>query len=148
MSRAYNKQYLSHAMRNVGVMMDCGVNKYHLPLEIFYQYFLASDVSKYIARGNPRYLTGLSGAELADLVVEQAGGTILDTNDGTYQVNDIYWVGWALAYYQWKSNRSFAHLSKRGLDAQTMNKLYNPLHEADITKFAQVADTIIQRKQS
>lgn len=143
MSRAYNKQYLPHAMRNLGVMMDCGVNKYHIPLEVFYQQFLDSDVSRLFAQGNPRYLVGLSGAELADRVVEQAGKAILKTNDGTYQTNDIYWTGWALAYFQWKADRSFSHLNKRGLDITTINQLYHPLHEADLSKFAEVANNIL-----
>jgi len=146
MSRAYNKHYLSHAMRNLGVMMDCGVNKYHIPLEEFYQQFLRSDVSRLFAQGNPRYLVGLSGAELADIVVEQSGMAISDKNDGTYQTNDIYWTGWALAYYQWKSDRSFAHLNKRGLNVETLNRLYHPLHEADLSKLAEVADTIVKKK--
>ena len=68
MARAYKKTYLNGAMRNLAVMMDCGVRKYGYPIEEFYEKFLASDVSRQFAGGNPRYLVGMSGAELADTV--------------------------------------------------------------------------------
>ena len=50
-------------------------------------------------QGNPRYLVGMSGAELADLVVTESGGTVSDKNDGTYTTGPEYWAGWVLAYY-------------------------------------------------
>ena len=111
MARAYKKTYLNGAMRNLAVMLDCGVHKYGYPLEEFYQKFLSCEVSRQFAAGNPRYLVGMSGAELADSVVEASGGTILKENDGTYTVGPEYWAGWVLAYYQWLSRRSFASLA-------------------------------------
>ena len=110
MARAYKKTYLSSAMRNLAVMMDCGVRKYGYSIEEFYNKFLASDVSRQFASGNPRYLVGMSGAELADCVVEVSGGTVLNENNGTYTVGPEYWAGWALAYYQWLSCRSFTYM--------------------------------------
>ena len=86
MARAYKKTYLNGAMRNLAVMMDCGVRKYGYSIEEFYQKFLASKVARQFAAGNPRYLVGMSGAELADTVVESTGGTVLKENDGTYSV--------------------------------------------------------------
>ena len=93
MARAYKKTYLSSAMRNLAVMMDCGVRKYGYSIEEFYNKFLASDVSRQFACGNPRYLVGMSGAELADCVVEVSGGTVLKKNNGNYTVSPEYWAG-------------------------------------------------------
>ena len=87
MARAYKKTYLYGAMRNLAVMLDCGVRKYGYTIEEFYDKFLASDVSRQFAKGNPRFLVGLSGAELADSVVEASGGMVLEENDGTYTRN-------------------------------------------------------------
>ena len=115
MARAYKKTYLNGAMRNLAVMLDCGVRKYGYPIEEFYEKFLASDVSRQFAGGNPRYLVGMSGAELADSVVESTGGTVMQENDGTYTVGPEYWAGWVLAYYQWLTRRSFAYMRKKGL---------------------------------
>lgn len=58
-------------------------------------------MSRQFAHGNPRYLAGLSGAELADLVVQSSGSPISESNDGSFSVGPEYWAGWALAFYQW-----------------------------------------------
>ncbi len=145
MARAYKKMYLRDAMRNLAVMLDCGVRKYGYPIEEFYQKFLSCNVSRQFAAGNPRYLVGMSGAELADCVVEATGGTVLEENDGTYSVGPEYWAGWVLAYYQWLTRRSFSYMHRKGLGINEVLAMYYPLHEADLSKFATVADDIIVR---
>ncbi|MBR1792946.1 MAG: hypothetical protein IJ764_04830 [Bacteroidales bacterium] len=146
MARAYKKTYLNGAMRNLGVMLDCGVRKYGYPISDFYDKFLSCDVSRQFANGNPRYLVGFSGAELADMVVQESGSPISEKNDGTYIVGPEYWAGWVLAYYQWRSRRSFAYMQRKGLGINKVMSMYNPLHEADLAKFANVADGIIESK--
>jgi hypothetical protein len=146
MARAYKKTYLNDAMRNLAVMLDCGVRKYGYSIQDFYKKFLMSDVSRQFANGNPRYLVGLSGAELTDMVVQQSGNAVSDKNDGTYTVGPEFWAGWVLAYYQWRSRRSFACLQKKGLGITEVISMYNPLHEADVMKFVDAADSIINRK--
>ena len=146
MARAYKKTYLSNAMRNLAVMMDCGVRKYGYSIEEFYNKFLATGVSRQFASGNPRYLVGMSGAELADCVVEVSGGTVLNENNGTYTVGPEYWAGWALAYYQWLTCRSFTYMLKKGLGINEVVAMYYPLHEADLSKFANAANDIIKRR--
>ena len=145
MARAYKKTYLSNAMRNLAVMMDCGVRKYGYSIEEFYNKFLATGVSRQFASGNPRYLVGMSGAELADCVVEVSGGTVLNENNGTYTVGPEYWAGWALAYYQWLTCRSFTYMLKKGLGINEVVAMYYPLHEADLSKFANAANDIIKK---
>lgn len=147
MARAYKKTYLNGAMRNLAVMLDCGVRKYGYPIEDFYTMFLSSEVSRQFSKGNPRYLVGMSGAELADSVVEASGGTVKSDNDGTYSVGPEYWAGWVMAYYQWLSRRSFAYMHSRGLGISEVVSMYYPLHEADISKFAAAADSIIERNR-
>ena len=145
MARAYKKTYLGGAMRNLAVMMDCGVRKYGYSIEEFYRKFLSCEVSRQFAGGNPRYLVGMSGAELADYVVEASGGTVLKGNDGTYSVSPEYWAGWVLAYYQWLSRRSFSYMFSKGLGIKEVVAMYYPLHEADISRFADAADRIIEQ---
>ena len=130
-------------MRNLAVMMDCGVRKYGYTIGEFYQRFLSCEVSRQFAAGNPRYLVGMSGAELADCVVEASGGTVSSENDGTYTVGPEYWAGWALAYYQWLTRRSFAYMHRKGLGIKEVVAMYHPLHEADLSKFAAAADSIV-----
>ena len=148
MARAYKKTYLNGAMRNLAVMMDCGVRKYGYSIEEFYEKFLASELPRQFAKGNPRYLVGMSGVELADMVVETSGGVISDQNDGTYAISPEYWAGWALAYYQWISRRSFAYMQRKGLGINEVIAMYYPLHEADLSKFVDAADGIIERHRA
>ena len=148
MARAYKKTYLNGAMHNLAIMFDCGVRKYGYSIAEFYDKFLSCDVSRQFANGNPRYLVGLSGAELADLVIHESGCPISNRNDGTYTVGPEYWAGWVLAYYQWHSCRSFAYMKKKGLGINKIISMYNPMHEADLTKFVHVADKIIEKNRN
>ena len=136
MARAYKKTYLNGAMRNLAVMLDCGVNKYGFSLSVFYDKFLSCEVSKQFAQGNPRYL-----------VVQSSGNPVSGKNDGSFNVGPEYWVGWVLAFYQWHSNRSFSYMQSKGLDIDEVANLYHPLHEADLMKFVEVADGIIDRNR-
>ena len=147
MARAYKKTYLNGAMHNLAVMMECGVRKYGYSIQDFYEKFLSSEVAKQFANGNPRYLVGMSGAELADLVVQSSGSPISEKNDGTYTVGPEYWVGWVLAYYQWLTRRSFAFIQRKGMDIKEVIRLYYPLHEADLSKFADTANSIMNGKR-
>lgn len=147
MARAYKKTYLNGAMRNLAVMFDCGVKKYGFSIHDFYNKFLSCDVSRQFANGNPRYLVGVSGAELADMVVQKSGSTVSEKNDGTYTIGPEYWAGWVLAYYQWYSCRSFAYMQKQGLGINEVISMYHPLHEADLTKFVSAANNIIERNK-
>lgn len=147
MTHAYNQLYLEDAMHNMGSMLDCAVNALHLDLSVFYEMFLASGVAMQIESGNPRYISGLSGMELAQIVMERASDrSISDTTYIPLDRTPEYWTGWALAYYQWNTAYSFSFIQRNGLDVNTILSLYPTLHEADLSKFVQTADSILQRQ--
>ena len=54
-----------------------------------------------------------------------------------------YWVGWAVAYYQWYSSRNYSDIFKV-LTFDSLKKMYYTLHEADITKFVDIAEEIVK----
>ena len=143
-THAYNEAYLPYAMENLAVMMDCGINQCGFPAQLFHRMFLTSGVASQIEKGNPRYLAGLSGAELASRVLELTTGESPAAIDGKYTISAEYWAGWVLAYYQWKSGKSFRFINDSGLNIEKIIALYHPLHEADLDKFAAVADRIIE----
>lgn len=142
-THAYNECYLPSAMGALATMMDCGINKCGFSRNFFYRMFLTSGVAGQFEKGNPKYIAGMSGAELIDCITNRVLGKTLRSNNGTYSISPEYWAGWVLAYYQWKSGKSFRYLQKNGLDIEKVITLYHPLHEADITKFADTADAII-----
>lgn len=140
MTHAYDELYLSDAMRNVGIMSHFCINEYGLTPATFYEAFLRSDVSRQIAKGNPNFLVGHSGKELADIVLE--GCDVKQPVSDFYYITPEYWAGWVLAYYQWYTAKDFSQISAEGLTFDKILMMYNPLHEADLTKFVEAADDI------
>ena len=135
---AYDNIYLDDAMLNLAVMLDYGTITYGDP-ETFFNRFLVSDISKQFAMGNPRYLSGMSGIELAEKVVEETGGTSLYAAYRTSGKSAAYWAGWALAYLQWYTGYTFEKLREWGIDIEFLISLYPTLHEADISKLVEIA---------
>ena len=146
MTHAYNPLYLEDVMNNLGTMLDCAVNTAHCELTVFYEMFLTSGVASQIEVGNPRYLSGLSGMELMRVVLEKSSDKpIPDLSYVPFDRTPEYWTGWALAYYQWHTSRSFAFLQRNGLSIDVVVSLYPTLHEADLSKFVQTADALIEQ---
>ena len=139
MTHAYDESYLKGAMRNVGIMAHYCINEYGVSPSQFYKAFLRSKVSKQIFRGNPRYLVGYSGKELADIVL--ADNKPACAVSQFYSITPEYWAGWILTYYQWYTGKRFSQIQSSGLTFCRVTKMYNPLHEADISKFIEVAST-------
>lgn len=137
MIRAYDKTYLEDAMRNLGRMLQAGVEDCGVELNVFYAAFLASGLADRFGEGHPRYVAGCSGEELALMVIQRCGIPVERelTPDGIAGSPDaVYWTGWALAYLQWESGLSFSSLAALRVDADAVIARYPALHEADVSK--------------
>lgn len=149
MIRAYEETYLNDAMNNLGDMFDYAICDLGYEPEAFFSQFLISGVAECFEKGNPKYVAGLSGLELASEVIYRTEGkrpavTLSEETDKS----PAYWTGWILAYYQWYTAYSFAYLNKRGLNISRALSLYPTLHEADLSKFVFVADGIIEKSEN
>lgn len=146
MMHAYNHYNLEDVMNNLAAMFDCAANVVHYDISVFYEMFLASGVAAQIEMGNPRYLSGLSGIELMHIVFKKSSDKdVQDIDYHPFERTPEYWAGWALAYYQWFTAKSFTYIKRNGLDIKTLISLYPTLHEADLSKVVETADTIIER---
>ena len=142
---AYNESYLDDAMNNLGDMFDYAVNDCGITLADFCDYFNSSGVAEAYANGNPKYIAGLSGPELASEVLYRTFGKRPETPSSVnYDKSREYWTGWILAYYQWFREYSFPEMQESGLTAEYVYSLYETLHEADISKFVSIADRIMK----
>ena len=112
------------------------INEYKLSPSEFFDVFLKSRVSEQISKGNPRYLVGYSGKELADIVLSDRAHDNIVTEE--YSITPEYWAGWILAYYQWYTGMNFSQIYSTGLTFSKIIRMYNPLHEADPSKFVEV----------
>lgn len=140
MTHAYDEMYLKDTMRNVGVMAHYCINEYGMSPSMFNKAFLSSRVSKQIAQGNPRYLVGYSGKDLAGIVMSEKLPAIEVSEE--YVITPEYWAGWILAYYQWYTNNNFSKIHAKGLTFSKILRMYNPLHEADPSKFVEVVNNM------
>jgi DNA-binding Xre family transcriptional regulator len=149
MMRAYEETYLDDAINNLGDMFDYAVNDCGFSIEDFFNSFVVSGVAAAFERGNPKYVAGLSGPELASEVIYRTRGTRPDKPPAdNSDKSPEYWAGWMLAYYQWYTSRSFSEMQKNGLNMPLVLSLYPTLHEADVSKFVDVANRIIEKHRS
>ena len=141
---AYSKIYIEDAMHNLAVMLDYGIQVDGDPKK-FFDRFIVSDISKQFERGNPKYLVGYSGIELAKLVLKGTGADMTDSSYSPSGRSAEYWSGWALAYFQWYTGMPFERLASQGVDIRTLMRLYPTLHETDITKVVTTLLSILER---
>lgn len=133
--RAYAEDYIIGAQRVLGDAVDFAVMTLGLEPDVFGTAFAVSDTSKQFASGNPRYVAGMNGCELARKVLTETNTGFTDADDAMYlDKGPEYWAGWALAFYQWYSGYSFMEI----LDAVSIERLieiYPVYHEMDIMQF-------------
>lgn len=138
--RAYDSSYLEDAMENFAYMVDFAVNVCGESLREFLEAYVVTPISVSFGKGNPKYVAGMSGTELAYAVFDEAGKQIGDIEvTPRFERSPEYWCGWVLAYYQWYTGKSFEEIL-RTVPAEEILEMYPALHEADITKFADIMD--------
>ena len=142
--RAYRETYLSKAQAALGDAFDYAVNTCGIPGGDFIKLFTASSVSKRMANGEPAVLAGKSGIEIAVDIISVTTGKQPEAAPVEHMRRSReYWIGWAVCYYQWSSARSFNDIF-RVLSYDDLQNMYYTLHEADITKFADIVDEKIK----
>lgn len=140
MTPAYQEIYLESAMSSMGEAFDYAVNDCKIAGGDFIKMLIGSTVSRRIENGEPAYLTGKSGVELVRECVFAVTGKELDTEpQPRYERSPEYWGGWAVAYYQWVSSRKYSEIFK-SISFDDLLRMYPTLHEADVTKFADIVD--------
>ena len=133
--RAYYEDYVSGAQRILGDAVDFAVMTLNIDPDNFGVAFVVSSVSEQFSIGNPKYVAGMNGCELARAVLEQVGIPYHDAEDVMYlDKSPEYWAGWALAYYQWFSSRSFNEILT-AVPLSELIKMYPVYHEMDIEHF-------------
>lgn len=138
--RAYPETYLSKAQAVLGDAFDYAINTCGIPGEDFIKLFTVSSVSKRIENGEPSFLAGKSGIDITtDVIWETTGKNLTPKPHNHFGRSREYWIGWAICYYQWHSNRSFNDIFTV-VSFEDLQNMYYTLHEADITKFVDIVD--------
>lgn len=134
--RAYDEAYLRLAQRILGDAFDFAVNTLHIDADAFMDAFLVSGLAAQFERGNPAYVAGITGCELARTVLDKVGCSYPEAEDIMYlDRSPEYWSGWALAFYQWYTAKPFSHIHK-AVSMEEIVRMYPVYHEMDPVQFA------------
>ena len=108
---AYDEIYTDSAQKILGHAVDYAVMTLDIDADIFGNAYAVSDAAIQFGAGNPKYVAGMNGCELARIVLNEAHIPYPDSEDAMYlDKSPEYWAGWALAYYQWFSGHSFSEI--------------------------------------
>lgn len=145
MIHAYQEYYLSSAQKAIGDAFDYAINTCKIEGSDFVKMFLASPISKKIENGEPLYLKGKSGIEIAIEIIEVALGIEFDyVPKVRYARSKEYWIGYAVTYYQWYRSITFFEIFDN-VSFNGLEKMYDTMHEVDLSKFCEVIDEIIKK---
>lgn len=141
--RAYDESYLNDAMDILGEALDYAVADCGQDVDEFFEWFIVSGVAGSFGRGNPKFVAGMSGIELAREVQFRVLGKRNDTAPTqSLDRTPEYWAGWFLAYYQWYRAVPFDEMARNGLTPSTLVER-SILHEADVSKAVAFGDRLL-----
>lgn len=142
MIHAYDELYLERARSVMAHMLDYAVHGLGYELEDFFEQFLVSSVCPKFERGQASVIAGKSGTELVLEIIEHEP-TEDDPREEIVLMHRSpeYWLGWALAYYQWYSNMPFSEIVD-SVSIGDIRNMYDKYHEMDIRHFAERMDQL------
>ncbi len=147
MIHAYDKVYLEKARTALGRMLDFAVYDLKYDLSAFFNLFLTSGIAGRFESGDYAVIAGMSGVELAYLILEKSGISFQRIAPNyTIDRSEEYWTGWALAYYQWETAMPFSEIV-RYVPIKDIVALYSPYHEMDIRQFVDKMNTLYRLAQ-
>lgn len=147
MIHAYDGLYVECARRVMACMLDFAVHDLGYNLNQFYDMFLKTEYGRRFGEGDPSIVAGKSGVELTYDVIFQYKGIWVDQKpEFVMERRPEYWVGWALAYYQWESGISFEQIQQY-VDIEDILYLYPIFHEMDIRHFVEEMNRRIRLKK-
>ena len=146
MVRRYDEIYVDDAMKIMGEMMDYVANYCNMDMDHFFTMFINSGIAKFFEMGHPRYVAGVSGVELAWIVLEKMNIDVdYNVEVVEYNYSSQYWCGWIMAYYQWYTMRPFLNIMGC-ISFSELERLYTTLHEAAELKCVEVIDKHVRIK--
>ena len=142
--RAYDELYLPGAQNILGHAVDFAVMTLAIETNVFGNALAVSKSAKQFSEGNPRYIAGMNGCELARAVLDDVEVAYRKSVDEMYlDKSPEYWAGWALAYYQWFTSRSFMEIL-RAMSLDDIIRMYPLYHEMDLSHFVEQMDRFMK----
>lgn len=147
MTHAYSESYLSSAKARLSSFFDYAINDCRLKPDWVAALFINTGYAEQFERGNPAYVAGMSGVELARAVIMKAyGKREFPPPTATKDCSPEYWTGWVLAEYQWYCCRRFKDIFLR-IPLTRIIEMYPVYHEMDITGFIDTMEAFYRAAQ-
>ncbi len=147
MIHAYSELYLNEASRCLAHAFDYALNDCGYEPDWFGQIFASSPKSEQFAKGNPLYLVGKSGEELAlEMLLDVYPNKKFPKPVFHEARSKEYWGGWALAQYQWRSSHSFKDILSK-VPLSEILSMYPAFHEMDISRFYESMDRRLEERK-
>ena len=136
---AYSELYVLDAQKTIAHSFDYAVNKMDLTLEEYARKFAFFKYINLIETGNPHYLAGMSGIELAKEICNKQGVRYgrLPYNPGLE-----FWTGWILSYYQWSRNISYKSIFEK-FSVEQFVHAFPTFHEQNKNRMFEYMDEVI-----
>ena len=146
MTHAYDEMHLDDAMNNLGDAFDYVEYDLNMNKDEFFKLFISTGIADEFGNGNSKYMLGMSGPELVEIVLKEAGieREMPPSRENIYK-SSSFWCGWILAYYQWCSKRPFSNIA-RYISISDIEAMYTIYHEAHEDKFVDTMETLIKEK--
>jgi hypothetical protein len=138
MTSNFNRLYLDNVAAVFGDMLSYAVNVCKEDGDEFLRKFIESGIAQQFEIGHPKYTVGKSGIEIAMEVLGH-----VDSREHLFgNLTKEYWAAYVLAKFKFNTELSFAEILKK-LPFSKIVEMYHPLHEADVTKFFEVAGGVV-----
>ena len=145
---AYDEEYFESARRIMGDLFDFAMVTAGVSPETLQKMMITSSSIRQFEKGNPAYVAGMTGCELFIKMVEESGLSIKIPAEEMYlDKSPEYWSGWAIAFYQWYSGKSFERIFEY-ISIEELLNMYPVFHEMDIMQFVDEVDKKIASRST
>lgn len=132
---------LEKSMDTLGEMFDFAVNNCKINGDEYWDMFICSGIAQQFENNNPKFVAGKSGEEIVYDVLSIVGKSVNEASvSPRLGRTPEYWVGWALAQYQYEEKLSYKSIHQIVSFDELIN-MYKTLHEAPIEKFIEILNS-------
>lgn len=137
---AYKKLYMNDMINCLANMFDYAINVCYQEPNMIAELFVSLGVAEQFERGNPAFISGKSGEEIARIILKDV------YQEEIFPVNFIregktpeYWAGWALAQYQHITSKRYKDIFSY-VTLKDIISMYSVYHEMDVSHFFELMD--------
>lgn len=142
-SYPYNKLYVDEAAENMAFAFDYAYNGMNMSIKEFSEKLLNFEYIHLLENGNPKFIAGKSGTELARLICDKEDEPVVDC---IYEPKAAFWIGMIVAYYQWSRNTTYKEIFTN-IMPEEFEKMYHIQHERSIESVLENIDQMIKRNK-